>query len=113
MTDTDKGAAKASVKNSEFLQLLYAGIPDKSSLWVTSFYGNPDLTDSGNWFGRPYRPDRHALVDSMVTVNSYFSVAALSPTADGEIRRRKANFEQILVLVADDALIDDIKGTVS
>ena len=113
MTDTEKGAAKASVKNSEFLQLLYAGIPDKSSLWVTSFYGNPDLTDSGNWFGRPYRPDRHALVDSMVTVNSYFSVAALSPTADGEIRRRKANFEQILVLVADDALIDDIKGTVS
>jgi hypothetical protein len=113
MTDTDKGAVKASVKNSEFLQLLYSGIPDKSSLWVTSFYGNPDLTDSGNWFGRPYRPDRHALVDSMVTVNSYFSVAALSPTADGEIRRRKANFEQILVLVADDALIDDIKGTVS
>ena len=113
MTDTEKGAAKASVKNSEFLQLLYAGIPDKSSLWVTSFYGNPDLTDSGNWFGRPYRPDRHALVDSMVTVNSYFSVAALSPTVDGEIRRRKANFEQILVLVADDALIDDIKGTVS
>jgi hypothetical protein len=113
MTDTEKGAVKASVKNSEFLQLLYSGIPDKSSLWVTSFYGNPDLTDSGNWFGRPYRPDRHALVDSMVTVNSYFSVAALSPTADGEIRRRKANFEQILVLVADDALIDDIKGTVS
>ena len=113
MTDTEKGAAKASVKNSEFLQLLYSGIPEKSSLWVTSFYGNPDLTDSGNWFGRPYRPDRHALVDSMVTVNSYFSVAALSPTADGEIRRRKANFEQILVLVADDALIDDIKGTVS
>jgi len=113
MTDTEKGAAKASVKNSEFLQLLYAGIPEKSSLWVTSFYGNPDLTDSGNWFGRPYRPDKHALVDSMVTVNSYFSVAALSPTADGEVRRRKANFEQILVLVADDALIDDIKGTVS
>jgi AAA domain len=113
MTDTEKGAVKASVKNSEFLQMLYSGIPDKSSLWVTSFYGNPDLTDSGNWFGRPYRPDRHALVDSMVTVNSYFSVAALSPTADGEIRRRKANFEQILVLVADDALIDDIKGTVS
>jgi len=113
MTDTDKGADKIVVKNSEFLQLLYAGIPEKSSLWVTSFFGNPDLTDSGNWFGRPYRPDRHALVDSMVTVNAYFSVAALSPTADGAVRRRKANFEQILVLVADDALIDDIKGTVS
>jgi hypothetical protein len=113
MTDTNKGADKIVVKNSEFLQLLYAGIPEKSLLWVTSFYGNPDLTDSGNWFGRPYRPDRHALVDSMVTVNAYFSVAALSPTADGSVRRRKANFEQLLVLVADDALIDDIKGTVS
>ena len=113
MTDTDKGADKIVVKNSEFLQLLYAGIPEKSFLWVTSFHGNPDLTDSGNWFGRPYRPDRHALVDSMVTVNAYFSVAALSPTADGSVRRRKANFEQLLVLVADDALIDDIKGTVS
>tara|TARA_R110000868_G_scaffold393113_1_gene664030 strand:- start:27 stop:2120 length:2094 start_codon:yes stop_codon:yes gene_type:complete len=113
MTDTDKGADKIVVKNSEFLQLLYAGIPEKSSLWVTSFFGNPDLTDSGNWFGRPYKPERHALVDSMVTVNAYFSVAALSPTADGAVRRRKANFEQILVLVADDALIDDIKGTVS
>ena len=113
MTDTDKGADKIVVKNSEFLQLLYAGIPEKSLLWVTSFHGNPDLTDSGNWFGRPYRPDRHALVDSMVKVNAYFSVAALSPTADGSVRRRKANFEQLLVLVADDALIDDIKGTVS
>jgi len=113
MTDTDKGADKIVVKNSEFLQLLYAGIPEKSFLWVTSFHGNPDLTDSGNWFGRPYRPDRHALVDSMVTVNAYFSVAALSPTADGSVRRRKANFEQLLVLVADDALLDDIKGTVS
>ena len=113
MTDTDKGADKIVVKNSEFLQLLYAGIPEKSILWVTSFFGNPDLTDSGNWFGRPYKPERHALVDSMVTVNAYFSVAALSPTADGAVRRRKANFEQILVLVADDALIDDIKGTVS
>ena len=102
-----------TVSNSEFLQLLTNEIPDKSCLWVTSFTGNPDLTDSGNWFGKPYRPSQHRHVDSMAAVNSYFSVAALSPNLDGEIRRRKANFERLLVLVADDAAMDDIRGTVS
>jgi hypothetical protein len=101
------------VKNSEFLQLLANDIPTQSCLWVASFPGNPDLTDSINWFGKPYKPTRHMVVDAMSNVNAYFSVAALSPNADGEIRRRKANFERLLVLVADDAALDDIKGTVS
>lgn len=101
------------VKNSEFLQLLANDIPAQSCLWVASFPGNPDLTDSINWFGKPYKPSRYMFVDAMSNVNAYFSVAALSPNVDGEIRRRKANFERLLVLVADDAALDDIKGTVS
>jgi ABC-type multidrug transport system ATPase subunit len=53
------------------------------------------------------------LVDGWADQNTYFSVAALVPTADGELRRRKTNFQRLLALVADDVHIEDIQGLVS
>ena len=112
VTDSDKAAAP--VGNAAFLRELAGGAANGSVLWVTSFAGSPDLTDSRNWFGRPYNPSLMAsAVDAWVEQNAYFSVAALRATADGEVRRRKANFTRLLALVVDDVQIEDVQGQVS
>lgn len=104
----------ALVSNSAFLRELAGGAPNGSSLWVTSFTGSPDLTDSKNWFGKPYNAaTMTAQVDGWGDQNAYFSVAALHPTADGEVRRRKANFARLLALVVDDVQMEDVQGQVS
>lgn len=102
------------VTNSEFLRTLAQGAPNGTSLWVTSFSGSPDLTDVHSWAGRPYMPvQMAAAVDAWTAENTYFAVGALAATADGELRRRKANFVRLLVLVVDDVLLEDIQGSVS
>jgi hypothetical protein len=88
--------------------------PKGSTLWVTGFTGSPDLTDARNWFGGPYNVAIHgAYVDGLGDRNSYYSVAALLPNADGEVRRRKGNFARLLALVADDVPLDAVLGRVS
>jgi AAA domain len=102
------------VSNSAFLRALAQQAPNGSSLWVTAFGGSPDLTDAQNWHGAPYSAATMAgRVDGWGNQNTYFSVAALKPTGDGELRRRKANFGRLLALVADDAHLEDIQGAVS
>jgi hypothetical protein len=102
------------VANSAFLRELSAGAARGSSLWVTSFIGSPDLTEVSSWRGKPYNPAvMSAQVDGWGQENAYFSVAALRPTADGELRRRKANFGRLLALVVDDVQLEDITGQVS
>lgn len=107
-------APVAVVTNSDFLRVVAGNAPNGSSLWVTSFVGSPDLTDAANWRGRAYNAGTMpGLVDRWTSENTYFSVAALLPTADGELRRRKTNFARLLVLVADDVRLEDIQGSVS
>lgn len=102
------------VTNSQFLRELAQAAPNGSMLWTTSFVGTPDLTDARNWSGRAYNPAlMSASVDKFGEENSYFSVAALVPTADGVLRRRKSSFSRLLALVADDVQLEDIQGSVS
>lgn len=110
----DPTPADDIVPNSAFMQTMAGGAPKGSSLWVTAFAGTPDLTDAKNWAGKPYSVALNAReVDAWSSLNSYFSVAALMPSADGELRRRKANFCRLLVLVADDVHLEDVHGQVS
>lgn len=104
----------APVTNSGFLRALAGSAANGTTLWVAGFRGSPDLTDAGNWAGRPYNAAvMAAAVDGWAAHNAYFSVAALRPGADGELRRRKANFARLLALVADDVFIEDIRGSVT
>lgn len=104
----------APVTNSGFLRALAGSAANGTTLWVAGFRGSPDLTDAGNWAGRPYNAAvMAAAVDGWAAHNAYFSVAALRPGADGEFRRRKANFSRLLALVADDVFIEDIRGSVT
>lgn len=102
------------VSNSAFLATLAREAPKGSALWACAFSGTPDLTASENWFGDVYNPATQAgTVDSWGSKNAYFSVAALRPDAEGEIRRRKVNFARLLALVADDVEVADLRGQVS
>lgn len=102
------------VTNSAFLRALAQQAPNGASLWVAAFGGSPDLTDAKNWHGKPYSAaTMPGVVDGWAGQNTYFSVAALKPSADGELRRRKANFARLLALVADDVHLEDIMGSVS
>lgn len=95
------------VKNSDFITVLSELAPEKSKLWVNAFPGDPDT--QGLWSGYAYNPDTSD-VDSLVNRNTYYSVAALDPDADGEVARRLSFFKRLLVLVADDPDVTKLNG---
>lgn len=102
-----------AVTNSEFLRELAVAAPPGSVLWVDAFIGSPDGTYNARWRGRPYSPDEPGEIDRLDHYNTYFSVAAVRPDAQGEIHRRKANFARLVALVCDDVTVDDLTGAPS
>src|SRR5574340_713622 len=109
----EQAQSAGELRNSEFLAALARGAPNGSSLWVCGFGGNPHLTEASNWAGRPYDGSMASMVDAWGDRNTYFSTAALTRTAAGELRRRNTNFARLLALVVDDVILDDIHGRVS
>lgn len=100
------------VSNSAFLTELARGARKGTTLWVAAFRGSPDLTEASNWAGAPYGA-ASARVDTWDDRNTYYSVASLRPSGDGEVRRRRANFDRLLALVVDDIDPEDIHGRVT
>lgn len=109
----DNAGAPTGVSNTEFLGHLGQAAPDGTVLWVTHFIGNPSAQSP--WGGQLYGHREHQarIADEWGKYNTYFSVAALKPDADGEFKRRKANFGRLLALVADDAHTDGLAGSAS
>ena len=101
-----------ALTNSDFLRHVLTAAPRGSTVWVNAFIGNPN-SDQASWAGKAYNPALHgAEVDSWAKRNTYFSVGAVRP-AEGVMRRLKANFARLLVLVADDVDPDDLMGAPS
>jgi hypothetical protein len=83
-------------------------------MWVTHFDGDPDKGRGQEWGGTVYIPAiMSKQVDEWTEQNTYFSVAALRPDENGEIFRRKEYFDRLLVLVADDVMLEDLNGSIS
>lgn len=98
--------AGGQVANSEFMAALLRSAAPGTAGWVHAFDGNPD--GSKNWGGWSYNPAIQAeAVDRWGAKNTYFSVAALR-TVDGDLSRRKVNFDRLLALVADDVEAGDL-----
>ena len=106
----DHTGAPIGVSNTEFLGHIGHAAPDGTVLWVTHFIGNPSAASP--WGGQLYGAREHQarIADDWARYNTYFSVAALHPDGDGEFKRRKANFDRLLALVADDAHPDGLAG---
>lgn len=101
--------APSGPSNSAFMAELATGASNGQSLWAHAFDGNPDGWKE--WGGGPYNPAMHAsTIDSWLPHNAYYSVAALRPDANGELKRRKMNFARLLALVVDDVELDDLMG---
>lgn len=103
------------ITNTDFLAELAQAAPDEAILWVNKFNGNPN-GDDAKWGGVSYTPADHQreMCDSWGGQNTYFSVAALFPTPDDNIvRRRKSNFARMLALVVDDVDLDSLYASPS
>jgi RecA-family ATPase len=107
-------ASSVQVTNAAFLRELAQAAPKGSCLWVCHFKGEPREDRPGIWAGEPYSAAVMAdRVDGWNDWNTYFSVAALLPDENGEVKRRKSHMARMLALVADDLPLDDITGAVS
>lgn len=107
-------SSAVKVTNTSFLRELAQAAPKGSWLWVCHFKGEPREDRPGIWAGDPYNPATMAArVDGWTDWNTYFSVAALQPDENGEVKRQKPYLSRMLVLVADDMPLEDLQGTVS
>jgi len=89
------------VDNSEFLQHVYGDLGDGYG-WTTSFRADPNAADVTMWGGKAWRATeaQQRLINSRSEDNNFFCVSAMKGK---EIARRKAHFDRLCVLVADDA----------
>ena len=87
--------------NSEFLQHVYGDLGDGYG-WTTSFRADPNAADVTMWGGKAWRATeaQQRLINSRSEDNNFFCVSAMKGK---EIARRKAHFDRLCVLVADDA----------
>lgn len=87
--------------NSEFLQHVYGDLGDGYG-WTTSFRADPNAADVTMWGGKAWRATeaQQRLINSRSEDNNFFCVSSMRGK---EIARRKAHFDRLCVLVADDA----------
>ena len=101
------------VSNSEFLDSVYGELGQGIHGWVASFRGDPNAAAPDVWGGSLYvGTDRQRqLVDKRIDDNNYYCVARLK--MNGALRRSKSHFDQLALLVADDADPGELNGTPS
>jgi KaiC/GvpD/RAD55 family RecA-like ATPase len=95
-----------TVQNSEFLAYVYGDLGQAFG-WTTSFRADPNAADPTMWEGKAWRATdaQKRLIDAREADNNFYCVASMSGR---EIKRRKAHFERLCVLVADDATLDGL-----
>jgi hypothetical protein len=101
------GLAMSVITNSEFLEALFADLPDDAAAMVCGFAGDPkppkpNADERKRWFARPWSfggPLRRcgSASNNYVAVSSFYADPEL-----GEYRRRKANFARLHAVMLDD-----------
>ena len=88
-----------SVTNTDFLRSVFRGIKADETAWTCAFSASPS-SGAATWCGAPLMgcpaPERGEM-------NAYFSVSAIRPDANGEVRRNLAHFSRLFAVVIDDA----------
>jgi hypothetical protein len=114
MNNEQMGVKPIMISNAEFLREVFAGAPPAMYAHTCWFAGDPNGAQAGVWRGLSWNIARGAPsgLDQVQThtLNTYFSVAGLAPGPDGNVSRKKANFDRMVVLVVDDAEIATIDG---
>jgi hypothetical protein len=91
-----------AVSNLEFLEALFADIPDDAAAMVCGFPGDPYAQGTGKWFARPWCHGKPLPARVNANANTYGAVSSFSRDADGQFRRRKEQFVRFHACMIDD-----------
>lgn len=87
------------ISNEEFILAGFRGCMRYETPWVTSLRGDPGRCEHQEWFGRSALPlPRSIRPDS----NNYISISTYKNAEDGSLRRGKAYFSGMHVVMIDD-----------
>ncbi len=90
-----------AITNAEFLEAMFAELPDGAAAMTCAFPGDPHKVGRGAWFARPW--DFGAAVAAGPMTNNYVAVSSFVPDPVlGQYRRRKANFARLHAVMLDD-----------
>lgn len=91
--------AHNGITNVAFLNAIFSeDLANGHNVWVTDFPDDPGCKSSRKWQGRVW--DGSGLTES--ANNSYFSIAALKPNSQREVRRTKECFASMRCIILDD-----------
>lgn len=89
-----------SVSNADFIGNAFALIDlSREALWVTGFREDPALVSHYKWGGQPIPPMSKFIRPNH---NNYVAISSFTAGSDGAIRRRKANFGRLFMVMIDD-----------
>lgn len=90
-----------AITNDEFLEAMFADLPDEACAMVCGFAGDPCTVRRGAWFARPWAFGSR--IGAGPCLNTYTAVSSFRPDPVlGEYRRRKANFARLHAVMLDD-----------
>lgn len=90
-----------AVTNAEFLEALFAELPDGAAAMTCAFAGDPHHAGRSAWFARPWMFGEP--MTARATSNNYVVVSSFLPDPIiGQYRRRKANFARLHAVMVDD-----------
>lgn len=93
--------AALAVSASDFMAALLEGAQRGEIAWIADFPGDPG-GPAAAWGGRAYSAAIDPPAVNATAGNWYVCPAALARGEDGKVARRKANFNRLMALVADD-----------
>lgn len=92
----------AAITNGEFLEAMFADLPDGAAAMVCGFAGDPHQADRTAWIARPWMFGKPLPWCGPMT-NNYLAVSSFLPDPElGKYRRRKATFARLHAVMLDD-----------
>jgi hypothetical protein len=91
-----------AVTNVEFLESMFADIPDDTAAILAGFVGDPYNPPQYAWARRPWQHGRSLHRDIHRDANTYTAVSSFRADELGEYRRRKSQFARLHGVMVDD-----------
>lgn len=92
----------SAVTNLEFLEEMFAAMPDEAAAILAGFIGDPYNPPQYAWARRPWMFGRQLARDIHQDANTYVAVSSFRADEAGEYRRRKSQFARLHGVMVDD-----------
>lgn len=91
-----------AVTNLEFLEEMFAAMPDEAAAILAGFVGDPYKPPQFAWSRRPWMFGRQISRDIHRDANTYVAVSSFRADETGQYRRRKSQFARLHGVMVDD-----------